>query len=85
VLDTGYAARLIEHKKKLEKEYVARIALPDSASYQAVKAIAENAESAWQDRVHTTRRMTPEELRALLATSSREIYCHYPFMTSYTY
>ena len=85
VLDPSYAVRLAEHKAQMIQPHIARIVIPDLSTYTLLKQAVDNAESEWQRRLQTSRRMTPEELRALVGATSSEIHGSYPFMNFLDY
>lgn len=84
-LDKTYAARLDEHKATMAVEHVARIVIPDPTTNNMLHQIVNNVEAGWKERLENTRRMTPQELQALVSVSAREIHGTYPFMTFYSY
>lgn len=85
ILDPSYKTRLAEHAAILGRSYVARMAIPDTATREIIQAIMPGADAAWNERMASSRRMTEAELRELVRVSSDEIFGPYPFMTFYTY
>lgn len=79
-LDPSYGHRLEEHRDTLAEPKVARLAIADPAGRLLLRQTIENIEAHWQHRLNNSRRMSAEELRSLVNTSSLEIFGSYPFM-----
>lgn len=85
VLDPSYAQRLAKHKAAMGETRTVRLAIPDPATFKMLQDMITNVEHHWQERLKTSRRMEPAELRELVKTSSSEIHGQYPFLTFFEY
>lgn len=84
-LDDSYAERLAEHKAQLAQAKVARLSVPDDKTRQLLRAIIDNVELHWEERLATSRRMTAQELGRLVDTSAMHIHGRYPFLNFLDY
>lgn len=84
-LDPSYGSHLEEHRKTLQQQKVARLMIADPKTRGIVGSIVENTDAYWQHRLNTSRRLTAQELRELVAISGQEIHGRYPFMSYIEY
>ncbi len=84
-LDPSFSDRLAQHKAELTQPKVARLTVPDTKTRNMLRAVIDNVEAGWIERIASSRRMSREELKALVDVSGYDIHGQYPFLSFLSY
>jgi hypothetical protein len=84
-LDPSFATRLGEHKAHHEQTRIARLSVPDPKTHALLRDTIEYIDEVWQQRLASSRRMAPKELRNLVGVAATQIHGPYPFASFLEY